>query len=99
MPAAIGWIPAVWLVTALALAGLALRLGWVGWASLGIFLTITLVGELMKFPEWVMKLSPYSAVPTYPASAWSWTPELVLVALAIGVAGGAWWLFERRDLV
>ena len=99
MPAAIGWIPAVWLVAALALAGLALRLGWVGWASLVLFLAITLVGEPMRFPEWVTKLSPYSAVPTYPASAWAWTPELVLVALAISVASGAWWLFERRDLV
>ena len=49
----------------------------------------------MAFPEWVTRLSPYSAVPTYPAGAWTWTPDLVLVVLAIS----AWWLFERRDLV
>jgi ABC-2 type transport system permease protein len=98
VPAAIGWIPAVWLVAALALAGFALRLGWVGWACLVIFPAITIVGELMELPAWVTRLSPYSAVPAYPASAWTWTPDLVLVALAVSVASGAWWLFDRRDL-
>jgi len=53
----------------------------------------------MRFPACVTRLSPYSAIPTYPASVWTWAPDLVLVALAVRVTSGAWWLFERRDLV
>jgi ABC-2 type transport system permease protein len=98
VPAAIGWVPAVWLVSALALVGFALRLGWVGWASLVLFLAITLVGELLEFPGWAMKLSPFSVVPSYPAQAWEWTPELVLVALALALGGAAWSWFDRRDI-
>ncbi len=98
VPAALGWIPAVWLATALALGGFALRLGWVGWASLVLFLTITLVGELLEFPGWVMKMSPFSAVPAYPAQAWDWTPGLVLMALAVGLCSAAWWWFDQRDI-
>ncbi|MEQ6899821.1 hypothetical protein [Nocardioides sp. YIM 152588] len=98
LPAAAGWIPAVWFVGALALAGFAARQGWVGWTLLVTFLTLTLVGELLELPGWMVRLSPYSAVPLYPAEAWSWRPDLVLLALTASIVVGAWLLFQRRDL-
>ncbi|HRI96579.1 MAG TPA: hypothetical protein PLZ93_13275, partial [Nocardioides sp.] len=98
VPAALGWVPAVWLVGGLALVGFGLRIGAVGWVFLVLFLATTLVGELLELPTWMVNLSPYSAVPAYPASAWTWTPDLVLTALALSIAGGAWWLFGRRDI-
>ena len=96
--AAVGWTPAVCVVGAIALLGVAVRLGWVGWASLVLFVTLTLVGELLELPNSLIRLSPYSAVPTYPATPWEWTPVLVLTALATVVSGLAAWLFARRDL-
>ena len=93
-----GWAPVVWTVTALALVGLAVRLAWVGWASLVLFVTLTLVGELLELPSWLVRLSPYSAIRAYPVVDWTWTPPVVLTALAITLTGVAAWLFRRRDV-
>jgi ABC-2 type transport system permease protein len=100
LSAAVGWMPAVLCVVALALLAWSLRPGWavVGWAVLAVFLLLTLVGELLKLPGWVVRLSPYSAVPQYPAQAWRWTPELVLLAVAALVGGCAWLRFRGRDI-
>lgn len=100
LPAAAGWVPAVWLVAVLGLLAWSVRSRWAsaGWAFTVLFLSITLLGELLKLPHWFIRLSPYSAVPSYPAEAWDWTPFVVLLVLA-GVGGGAaWLLFRRRDI-
>lgn len=98
--AAVAWMPAVLCVVALALLAWSLRPGWAvaGWAVLAVFLLLTLVGELLKLPGWLVRLSPYSAVSQYPAEAWRWTPELVLLAVAALVGGCAWLRFRGRDI-
>jgi ABC-2 type transport system permease protein len=96
--AAVGWAPAVWTVTALALLGLAARLAWVGWAALVLFVTLTLVGELLELPSPLVRLSPYSAIHAYPVVDWSWTSPAVLTVSALALSGAAAWLFGRRDL-
>jgi ABC-2 type transport system permease protein len=96
--AAVGWAPAVWAVAALALLGLAVRLAWVGWASLVLFVTLTLVGELLELPSWLVQLSPYSVIQAYPVADWEWTPPAVLTAVAMALSTVAAWLFRRRDL-
>ena len=96
--AALGWTPAVWTVAALALVGFALRLAWVGWVGLVLFVTLTLVGELLELPLVLTRLSPYSAIPNYPVTQWEWPPVVILTALAVVLSGFAAWVFGRRDL-
>lgn len=98
LAAALGWAPAVWVVLGVALVGLALRAGWLGWAALVGFVTLTLVGELLQLPAWLVRLSPYSALPAYPVAAWDWTPFLVLLVVGPGLTAVAGWWFARRDV-
>jgi ABC-2 type transport system permease protein len=100
VPAAVAWMPAVLCVVTLALLAWSLRPGWAvsGWAVLAVFLLLTLVGELLRLPGWLVRLSPYSAVPQYPVQAWRWTPELVLLAVTALVGGCAWLRFRGRDI-
>lgn len=100
LPAAVAWMPAVLLVVTLALLAWSRRPGWAvaGWAVLAVFLLLTLVGELLNLPDWLVRLSPYSAVPQYPVQAWRWPPELVLLGLTALAGGGAWWRFRGRDV-
>lgn len=100
VPAALAWIPAAWVVVGLGVLGYghAARLAWLGWAFLVLFLTITVVGSLLQFPQWMIDLSPYSVVPQYPYEPWRWRPEVVLLAVAGGALFGAWLRFRRRDI-
>jgi ABC-2 type transport system permease protein len=43
-------------------------------------------------------LSPYSHVPRVPAESFSWSPELVLTAIAATLVGAAWWRYRERDI-
>lgn len=100
VPAALAWTPAVWLVAALAAAGLALDHAWTvaGWALLALFVTLTMVGELLRAPQWLIDLSPYSRVPLMPSEPFAAAPEAALTCLAVAVLGAAWWRFRRRDI-
>ena len=98
--AALGWSPAVWVVAGLATLLLALRGSWAvfGWAWPVLFLTLTLIGELLEFPGWLTGLSPYSHVPSMPAEPWSWAPEVGLTAVAAAIVVVAWLRFRERDI-
>jgi ABC-2 type transport system permease protein len=98
VPAALGWVPAACLVAAVGLLGLGLRAPWLGWSFFVVSMTLTFVGELLELPVCVQRISPYSAVPTYPLEAWQWPPVLVLTALVAAVSGLAWLLFRQRDV-
>lgn len=98
VPGALSWAPAVWVMSGVAQLGHAARLAWLGWAALLLAAALTLVGELLDLPRWVTTVSPYSAVPGYPAEAWSWTPVLVLSALAVAVTALARRRLGRRDV-
>jgi ABC-2 type transport system permease protein len=98
--AALGWSPAVWVVAGLATLLLAQRGSWavLGWAWPALFLTLTIVGELLEFPRWLTGLSPYSHVPSMPAEPWQWAPEVLLTAVAAGLLLAAWLRFCERDI-
>ena len=84
VPAALVQAPAVWLVTALAVAAFALRSSWAaaGWAFIAGFLTLGQLGELLQLPQTVIKLSPYVHSPRMPAEPFTSGAPLVLCALA-----------------
>lgn len=100
VPAALGWVPAAWLVASLGLLAWSCGARWasLGWVATVAFLSVTLLGELLRLPHWFIRLSPYSAVPSYPAQPWHWTPVLVLLALSVAVAAAAWFRFRTRDV-
>lgn len=98
--AALAWIPGVWVVVGIGL----LCHAWsphralLGWGGLGVCVFVTLAGDLLHFPDWLVELSPYSAVPQYPAETWHWLPLVVLLLVAAAFATVAWLRFERRDI-
>lgn len=98
--AALGWSPAVWVVAGLSALLLAVRGSWavLGWGWPVLFLTLTIVGELARFPGWLTGLSPYSHVPTMPAEPWRWAPELGLTVVAAALLAAAWLRFRERDI-
>jgi ABC-2 type transport system permease protein len=96
--AALGWAPAVGVILGLALVGMALRLEWLGWVALVTSVTLTLVGELLELPDWLVDLSPFSAPAAYPVESWTWTPLAVLSIGAATLASIAWRVFARRDI-
>ena len=93
-------IPAVWVVGALALVGLAQGSRWAvaGWGVLVAFFLVGPLAELLQLPGWVADLSPYSHVSKVPAESLAIGPELVLIALAAVLVATAWWRYRTRDI-
>jgi ABC-2 type transport system permease protein len=84
----------------LALIGLAPRVAVpIGWAALVAALVIGQFGELFELPQALVNLSPFSHPPAVPAEELAWTPVLVLLAVAAGLAAVGVAAFRRRDLI
>lgn len=100
LPAALAQAPAVWLVTAIAIAAYTLRSRWavLGWAFLVAFLSLGQLGELLRLPRWLIDVSPYVHVPKMPVEPFTAGPLLVLTGLAVALLTGAWWRFRSRDI-
>lgn len=94
-------MPAVWVLTGLAVAlfGLLPRLAAaVGWGVFAVFFVIAQVGQLLKWDQRVLDISPFTHVPRIPGADLAVAPLawLGLLAAALTVAGLAG--FRRRDV-
>jgi len=98
--AALVQAPAVWVVTALAAACLALGTRWAvaGWAVLVLFVSLGQLGELLRLPGWVIGLSPYTHVPQLPVESFAAQPELTMTLIAALVLVVAWARYRSRDI-
>lgn len=92
-------LPAVWLLAAVtvALFGVAPRFTPVAWGVLVAFVAVYLIGELARFPQWLLDLEPFAHIPRVGAD-FSAVPLLWLLALdaaliTLGAIG-----FRARDL-
>jgi len=93
-------LPAVWVMIAVALVAIAWlpRLDWLGWALLAAIVFLGELGPLMNLPDWVQKISPFAHTPKIPVEAMSWTPEVVLTAIAVVLVVVAVVGYRRRGM-
>lgn len=69
------------------------------WGILAICLLIFQLGALLKLPQWIINLSPFTHTPPAPATSIAYSPLFILLAIAvtlllIGILG-----FKRRDII
>ena len=96
---------AVYVPAALLLGGLAaLLVGWlpravgVAWGVLAFCFVIGWLGGLLRPPQWVTDISPYSHVPQAPAESVAAAPLLTLTALTVASVALAVVGLQRRDI-
>jgi ABC-2 type transport system permease protein len=97
---ALAHLPAVWVMIAVALVAVAWlpRIDWLGWALLAGIVILGELGPLMNLPSWVQKVSPFDHTPKIPVEAMSWTPEVVLTAIAAAFVAVAVVGYRRRGM-
>ncbi|MCV7099115.1 ABC transporter permease [Mycobacterium palustre] len=91
-------LPAVWLLAAVTvvLFGLAPRFTPVAWGVLVGFVAVYLIGELGRFPQWLLDLEPFAHIPRvgdFTAVPLIWLLGLDAALIALGATG-----FRRRDV-
>lgn len=98
--AAIAYAPAIWVVAALAAAvfGFAPRLADVAWGILAVYFVVGLLGDVLRLPGWVAKLSPFEQTPALPAAGFAPVPLAVLTVLAAGLVVAGLGGLRRRDI-
>jgi ABC-2 type transport system permease protein len=68
------------------------------WGLLGLMWILVLVGDSLHLPDWLLGSMPFEATPYLPYESMTWTPLVVMTAIAaalftVGLAG-----FSRRDI-
>lgn len=93
-------LPAVWVVAGLSLVlfGFLPKYMTVSWSIASLSLAIALYGPVLRLPQPVLDISPFTHVPKLPSAPLTATPMLwltgiALVTLVAGLAG-----FRRRDI-
>jgi ABC-2 type transport system permease protein len=98
--AALAQAPAVWVLATLTvlLVGLRPRASPAAWGLLGAFLALGQLGPVLRLPQPVMDLSPFTHLPALPGADVTATPYawLILVAAATTAAGLAG--LRHRDI-
>lgn len=98
--AALAYAPALWVTVgvAVALFGWFPRAGAAAWIVPVYAFLVGYLGSILQFPDWMNNVSPFGHVPQLPAAEMSWTPMLLLTALAAGLIQLGLVGFRRRDL-
>ncbi|MEU5213590.1 ABC transporter permease [Streptomyces sp. NPDC020742] len=98
--ATLAQVPAVWTLTSLAvlILGLLPKATGAVWAVVGGCLALGWIGPSLKFPQWLMDLSPYSHLPKLPGAEATAAPFVWLLALSAVCAAAGLVGVRRRDL-
>ncbi|MFC7448099.1 ABC transporter permease [Rhodococcus daqingensis] len=98
--ATLAYLPAVWVLGGLTLLlfGLLPRFASAAWIGLAFCFFVLMFGATLKFPDWLMSVSPFDNLPLVPAVDFRVAPVLAttLVAAALCLVGAA--AFRRRDI-
>jgi len=94
------WLPAVLALSALTrlLYGIRPRLATLGWLGLGFATVVLVLGEVLRFPDWLRALSPFEHLALVPAADFDPTAFAGVLAAATLMAAGGWFTFRRRDV-
>lgn len=100
LASALAYVPALWFVAGLAVAlfGLVPRAAALVWVVVAYGLTIQVLGGLLGLPDWTYDLSPFGHIPAVPAQEVTFTPLVVLTALAAALVTVGLTAFRNRDL-
>jgi len=98
--AALVYAPAIWLMAGFTtmLFGLLPRLVDVAWAVLAGCLVIGLLGDVLRLPGWIVKLSPFEQTPALPAADLTVVPLAALTLIAAALIVGGLAALRRRDI-
>lgn len=98
--AALAYTPAVWVTVAVAVAlyGWVPRAATLAWVLPAYAFLVGYLGQILQFPDWSSRLSPFEHVPQLPAddlalAPLAWLTALAAALMAVGLAGIA-----RRDM-
>ncbi|MET8299500.1 ABC transporter permease, partial [Streptomyces sp. NPDC005180] len=96
--AALVQVPAVWTLAALALLlyGAFPKAAVAAWGVAGLCLALGWIGPALNLPQSVLDLSPFGHLPKLPGPEMSWTPVVLLTALAAGLAAAGLAGLRRR---
>jgi ABC-2 type transport system permease protein len=99
--AALAYWPAVMIFVAIAVA----LFGWLprlavalSWGVLAAMWVVVIVGDALHLPTWLLDMLPFSATPYQPMEPMSWTPVLVMTAVAVLLCWLGLARFARRDI-
>jgi ABC-2 type transport system permease protein len=81
-----------------ALYGLVPRLALLAWGVLAFVSLVDYLGEVLRLPQWVRRISPFEHLPDVPAQSMQWPPLLALTALAAALTALGLWGLRRRDI-
>ncbi|NBJ67956.1 MULTISPECIES: ABC transporter permease [Clostridia] len=84
--AALVYVPAVWVMlgVTITLIGVSGKFtNWI-WGYLIYSFIMVYLGNLIRFPEWMIKLSPYGHISQLPIEAMNWDVALILTTIAVG---------------
>ncbi|MGW1379345.1 ABC transporter permease [Streptomyces sp. NPDC002446] len=100
LAAALAQVPAVWTLTGLAVLvfGVLPKATTAVWAVVGGCLAIGWIGPSLKFPQWVMDLSPFGHLPKLPGAEATAAPFLWLLGLSVLFAAVGLTGLRRRDI-
>ena len=98
--ASLAYAPALWVISGLTLLlfGWLPRLSAAAWLLPAYAFVTVYLGELIDMPDPLAWLSPLGHVPRVPAAGLTWTPLLVMTALAAALCCAGLAGFRRRDL-
>ncbi|TNC51744.1 ABC transporter permease [Mumia zhuanghuii] len=99
--AGLTYAPAIWVMIGLTvvLVGFLPRLASWGWLGIGYAAVVMFFGPLLKFPDWLMNVSPFTHLALVPLDDVAWAPILWLTVIAVALMAAGFLGFRRRDVV
>jgi ABC-2 type transport system permease protein len=100
LPSVLAPVPAVWVCVGLALVvfGALPRLVVLAWAVLAFFVLVGEFGSILKLPQALIDVSPFTHASVTPGGPVSGTPLVALLVIAAVLGLSAVAAFRRRDL-
>lgn len=94
------YLPAIWVMIGIGalFTGLKPGITAVAWGYLTYSFLVVYLGGLLQLPEWPGRLSPFGHMPQIPGEDLSFTPLLILSAVAVTLYAAGVFSYKQRDL-